>query len=428
MTRIFIGFAALLLLLICAAIIPQLRPSVDPGVNLIAFVDADGDVMTMRPDGLQVNQVSPDVDGFFTWPTWSPDANTLVYSGVVDEGDMLQLNLYASDTSGNANRVLYASEPGEVGLLAQGVVHYPLWSPDGEHIAFIATAGGQLSLFMDDLRDDPTARHLLDDGPLWMSWAHDSSVLAIHRGPEHFLVSRGDEPAVQPLEIREIGYRVPALHPLDGSLTLRSQPAALKASVSSVRLDGSKVQSVTPLRSVDGEAAFLWASTGRHVAIGEASQYLMYRDSALPVYSGIAVVPLGTSQSVIELDLPVLAFFWSPDGTKIALVTLSDKQGALTWALYDVESDERMRLVDFAPSAEQLTVFQFFDQYAYSHSVWSPDSSSIVFAGDLLTDSVTASLGDHPGHASFHIVVVDVEPVAEAHVIGEGIMGFWSPR
>ena len=93
---------------------------------------------------------------------------------------------------------------------------------------------------MDDLRDDPTARHLLDDGPLWMSWAHDSSMLAIHRGPEHFLVSRGDEPAVQPLEIREIGYRVPALHPLDGSLTLRSQPAALKASVSSVRLDGSK--------------------------------------------------------------------------------------------------------------------------------------------------------------------------------------------
>ena len=428
MARLLIGFPALLLLLMCAAIIPQLRPSLDPGVNLIAFVDADGDVMTMRPDGLQVNQVSPDVGGFFTWPTWSPDANTLVYSGVVDDGDTLQLNLYASDTSGSANRVIYASEPGEVGLLAQGVVHYPLWSPDGEHLAFIATAAGQLSLFMDDLKDDPTARHLLDDGPLWMSWAHDSSFLAIHRGPEHFVVSGGDDLAVRPLEIRETGYRVPALHPLDGSLTLRSQPAALKASVSSVRLDGSRVQSITPLRSVDGEAAFLWASTGRHVAIGEASQYLMYRDSALPVYRGIAVVPLGTSQSVVELDLPVLAFFWSPDGTKIALVTLSDKQGALAWALYDVESDERMRLVDFSPSAEQLTVFQFFDQYAYSHSVWSPDSSSIVFAGDLLTDSVTASLGGHPGHSSFHIVVVDVEPVAEAHVIGEGIMGFWSPR
>ena len=35
---------------------------------------------------------------------------------------------------------------------------------------------------------------------------------------------------------------------------------------------------------------------------------------------------------------------------------------------------------------------------------------------------------EHPGHSGFHIVVVDVEPVAEAHVVGEGIMGFWSPR
>lgn len=428
MPRFIIGIALLLLLLGSVAVIALQRPSLDPGVNLIAFVNADGDVMTMRPDGLEVRQISPDRDGFFTWPTWSPDAGTIVYSGVVDEGETLQLNLYASDSSGVANRVLYASDPGEAGLLAQGVVHYPLWSPNGEHLAFIATARGGLSLFMDDLRDDPEAQHLLDDGPLWMSWAHDSSLLAIHRGAEHFVVSGGDELEVQPLEIREIGYRVPALHPIDGSLTLRSQPAALKASVSSVRLDGSKVQSITPLRSVDGEAAFLWASTGRHVAIGEASQYLMYRDTALPVYNGIAIVPLGTSHSVVELDLPVLAFFWSPDGTKIALVTISDKQGALSWALYDVLTDERMRLVDFSPSAEQLTMFQFFDQYAYSHSIWSPDSESIVFAGDLLTDSVTASFGSHPGHSSFHIVVVDIEPIAEAHEIGEGIMGFWSPR
>ena len=382
----------------------------------------------MRPDGLQARKISPDVEGFFTWPTWSPDANTLVYSGVVDDGSELQVNLYASDNMGGANRVLYASEPGEVGLLAQGVVHYPLWSPDGEHLAFIATAGDGLSLFMDDLGDDPEARHLLDDGPLWMSWAHDSSQLAIHRGAEHFMVSGSNDLSVQPLDIRAIGYRVPALHPVDGSITVRAQPAALKASVSNVRLDGSKVQSVTPIRSVEGEAAFLWASTGRHLAVVEASQYLMYRDTAMPLYGSISVVTVGSSQGVVELDLPVLAFFWAPDGTKIALVTLSEKQGALSWALYDVETDERIRLVDFAPSAEQLTMFQFFDQYAYSHSVWSPDSSSIVFSGDLLTDSVTASMGAHPGHASFHIVVVDVEPVAEAHVIAEGIMGFWSPR
>lgn len=428
MARPLTGCIALALMLVAIATVAALRPTTDPGVNLIAFVNADGDVMTMKPDGLQVSQISPEVEGFFTWPTWSPDGNSLVYSGVVDDGSELQVNLYASHTGGVGSRVLYASDPGEVGLLAQGVVHYPLWSPNGERLAFIAIANGGLSLFIDDLRDDPGARHLLDDGPLWMSWSSDSSTLAVHRGAEHFLVAPDGEPSVQPLDIRAIGYRVPALHPVDGSVTLRTQPAALKASVSSARLDGANVQSITPIRSVEGEAAFLWSSTGEHLAVAESSQYFIYRDTPLSIYDGITVVSPSSPGDAIDLSLPVLAFFWSPDGTKIALVTLSERQGALSWALYDALSDERMRLVDFAPSAEQLTMFQFFDQYAYSHSVWSPDSASIVFAGDLLTDSVTASVSGHPGHASFHIVVVDVEPVAEAHVIAEGIMGFWSPR
>ncbi len=428
MARLLLGVIVLVLMLMSAAIISLLRPAADPGVNLIAFVSADGEVMTMSPDGLLVNRITPDVEGFFTWPTWSPDGNTLVYSGVVQQDEELQLNLYASNVSGGASRVLYASDPGEVGLLAQGVVHYPLWSPLGEQLAFIAIKDGGLSLFIDDLSDDPEAQHLLDDGPLWMSWSSGTSLLAIHRGPDHFLIDVDDEPKEQPIEIRAIGYRVPAFNPSDGTLTLRNQPSALSASVSSVLLDGAKVKSITPLRSVEGEAAFLWSRDGEYLAVAEASQYFRYRDTALPAYNGVAVVPADSTQDVVELDLPVLAFFWSPDGTKIAFVTLSERQNALRWALYDVETSERMRLVDFVPSAEQLTMFQFFDQYAYSHSIWSPDSASIVFAGDLLTDSVTASAGKHPGHASFHIVVVDVEPVAEAHVIAEGIMGFWSPR
>ena len=428
MARLLLGVIALVLMLVSAAVISSLRPAADPGVNLIAFVSADGEVMTMSPDGLQVNRITPDVEGFFTWPTWSPDGNTLVYSGVVRQGEELQLNLYASDASGGASRVLYASDPGEVGLLAQGVVHYPLWSPLGERLAFIAIKDGGLSLFIDDLSDSPEAQRVLDDGPLWMSWSNGTPTLAVHRGAEHFLVAVADEPVEQPIDIRAIGYRVPAFSPLDGTLTLRNQPSALSASVSSVRLNGAKVKSITPLRSVEGEAAFLWSRGGDYLAVAEASQYFRYRDTALPAYNGIAVVPADSTQDVVELDLPVLAFFWSPDGTKIALVTLSERRNALSWALYDVETNERLRLVDFVPSSEQLTVFQFFDQYAYSHSVWSPDSASIVFAGDLLTDSVTASAKGHPGHDSFHIVVVDVEPVAEAHVVGEGIMGFWSPR
>ena len=99
MGRLCTGCIALLLVLAGATAIAELRPATDPGVNLIAFVNSDGAVKTMRPDGLQVKSISPDVEGFFTWPTWSPDADTLVYSGVVAEDGELQLNLYASDVA-----------------------------------------------------------------------------------------------------------------------------------------------------------------------------------------------------------------------------------------------------------------------------------------------------------------------------------------
>ena len=41
--------------------------------------------------------------------------------------------------------------------------------------------------------------------------------------------------------------------------------------------------------------------------------------------------------------------------------------------------------MEYTPSAESLTMFSFFDQYAYSNSVWSPDSSQIVFSGTIST-------------------------------------------
>ena len=68
MKRLIVGILALVVFLASAAVISVVRPTSDPGVNLIAFVNMDGEVMTMQPDGLGVRQISPDVEGFFTWP------------------------------------------------------------------------------------------------------------------------------------------------------------------------------------------------------------------------------------------------------------------------------------------------------------------------------------------------------------------------
>lgn len=82
----------------------------------------------------------------------------------------------------------------------------------------------------------------------------------------------------------------------------------------------------------------------------------------------------------------------------------------------------------FTPSPDQLTMFQFFDQYSYSHSLWSADSQSLVFAGRLSTEAVSASWGLERSVQGSHIIVVDVSPIPSPASIAEGSLGFWSPR
>lgn len=428
--RLLIGVLVVVLLLAASSVIAGMRPHSIARVNLIATVGAEGVVKTMHSDGSHIRRISPDVDGFFTWPTWSPNANTLVYSGVVGSADELQLNLYAADINSGVQKALYEGEPGDVGLLAQGVLHYPLWSPDSSRLAFIASSSDSgLSLFMDDLDHSPTAQHLLDNGPLWMSWSEDASTLAVHRGSEHFLVDLTDSVAVNRLNIRAVGYRVPAWKPASDAITLVTQRTRLQRSVSTARVtEGTSVELPVPVQDVRGEAAFLWSPTGQHLAVADSAQYLIYRGSAINVYRGVAIVSEDAQSRAVEVRKPVLAFFWSPDASKLAYVTLSQTEGALRWGVVDVASGEQYPLVDFIPSRDQQALFQFFDQYAYSHSPWSPHSSNLVFAGSLINDATAASVSSQDTYQTSRIIVVGASHAATPQTIADGVMGFWSPR
>ena len=58
-------------------------------------------------------------------------------------------------------------------------------------------------------------------------------------------------------------------------------------------------------------------------------------------------------------------------------------------------------------------VLPYFDQYALSHRLWSPDGSSILLP-----------VVGEDGTESLHVVPADGSPV---RVLAPGSMGFWSP-
>lgn len=145
------------------------------------------------------------------------------------------------------------------------------------------------------------------------------------------------------------------------------------------------------------------------------------------IYRELKILDSVGFSEVARIRDNILSYFWSPDSTKIAYVSILDGRGNLRWTLFDVETGERTKLVDFIPSPDQMTMFQFFDQYAYSHSLWSPDSRFLVFAGTLSEQAVTASYGTHPGHTGLHVFVLDTGPTLAIEAITTGVLGFWSP-
>jgi TolB protein len=173
-------------------------------------------------------------------------------------------------------------------------------------------------------------------------------------------------------------------------------------------------------------------------------------------YGPLRLIDLEDGDSRQLVSETVLAFFWSPDGRAIAYLTLENLQrpfefddapvarsieeplsqlpGAaakaallaksrsqddealrigLGLSIVDVESGDTSLLTVFEPSTVFLNQFlPFFDQYALSHRLWSPDSNALVMPMEN-------------AEGSNFIVVVPVDG-SDPYAIAPGVAAFWS--
>ena len=89
--RFYTGVAVLAVLLAAISVLGSMeKPSAalppKPDVDLIAIVDEARRILTIEPDGSETRLLTP-VSGaepqLYTWPTWSPDARSMVITRVV---------------------------------------------------------------------------------------------------------------------------------------------------------------------------------------------------------------------------------------------------------------------------------------------------------------------------------------------------------
>ena len=398
-----------------------------PMVNRIAYIDNSGDLRLVNPDGTGDRRLTGDVRAgllaqalergdSYSWPTWSPNGTKLAVSrvSVAGRNPDLSVQLFNLDAGG----MLVAFENEVPAPVADGAAHYIYWSPDGRYLTVLAPTREGLALFVRDYQGNDDAAALAVGAPLYYHWALDSGVLAVHSGDRLMVSEPSPDGARADMQVDAVGFRAPALSS-DGT---RLAYAATEGEVHGVFVRDvgpppfNEMQPPRLLAEIPAMAAFAWSPDGSTLAVSEQAS----RGS--PLFNRLSLLQADGSSSSLLVEENHLAFFWSPDGESIAWVGVDPATREMELSLSAVAGGESRRLFRFSPTGEFFTYLSFFDQYAYSHSLWSPDSSALVVAGN---EGPESGRRNGSGPSGGQIYVVDTG-TGETQRIASGRTAVWS--
>ena len=434
---------------------PARRPQTEPGaapalsVDRIAYIGPYGDLFTVNPDGSDERRLtgvsrvrsrptdpagpaSPseseaaanfytvqdlDFNESYAWPTWSPDGSRLAVSRVqITANRSLEVSVQVIDARTGVSRIVYENDV--PALVADGAPHYLYWSPDGQVLTFLATTRQGLTLFAVNPDNVEGAVALERGAPLYFNWAGDGQSLIIHSREEVKLLQRPFRPDAALNLADSTVFRTPALSPDGRRWAVSAADVAghgLYVGESDSPDAPARILDVGPL------TAFMWSPDGQTLAVADNP------DPQGRIFQRIRlVVPDGGNPRTL-VDEPLLAFYWSPNGERMAWVGVDPEEQVFELKAASVKEGDGpvagRELFRFRPSGEVFTMLSFFDQYAYSHSPWSPDSARLVIAG---TQGPIAERRNGHTPSGARVYVIDAAGDAPPQEIAQGGVAFWS--
>jgi TolB protein len=370
------------------------------GINRIAVIDPNGQLVTIAPDGADRRELT-DQERVFQFPAWSPDNTVIAVIGSTEHEAGVVLVREQGLFFGPASRRIYTSH-------TQPPV-YLSWAPDGATITMLAVhPTHRLGIYLLSPETDEqrqTRDPIIGGQPCFWDWQKDGRGLLVHtdlgRQEARLTSVRWKTIAsstVKPIDVTPGHFQSPGFS-TDGHYIAYAQLDAAGQS----QLVASTREKKYVLAEYDGIAALGWSPAGNALAFIHAVAAAQHFYGPLRIWNA--------EHQTIELlnEGPVLAFFWSPTGRHIAYLTadasgdisIADTPGYLTngrftgsWPLLktpqtqqlelnlsvvEVSSGHTRMLVRFEPHALFVNQFlPFFDQYAKSHPIWSPDGDALV--------------------------------------------------
>jgi TolB protein len=403
-------------------------------VNLIAYIDGAGDLYLIQPDGngrrklasgelLQSIAFSPrqarNGQGLYSWPVWSPDGSRLACFRMVNDDEENTDGLYIFDAT--SSLVLHSYEaPGLRPI-------YAYWAPNNQHLAVLLGGQGGLLLGLWPTPGNPQPKAVAHGAPFYFNWRADARALLVHSGDDSE-TTEGHSVSLLDIESgkRQLVSRAPAAFG-PPSWSADGKWLAYGDRSKEEKKEKEKVQSALMVAAADGSAAKSFGTLPEKIAMEwcPTQPLLAVATSSFvgdPLLEELQVidVPSGKTRTVIKDNFA--AYFWSPNGERILYAKRKLGTDLWAWAVVEVKDGKTSEVVDFVPSRQLLQVFQYFDQYALSHRLWSPDSQSFVFAG-----AVGPDVRPMMGLRSPTVYAVEATAYASPKALSDGHIAFWSP-
>lgn len=391
----------------------------------IAFIGSDYNIYTVSPQDMQLIPLSEDATlgessaSIYEWPMWSPDGQIAYVNTALNSDGAVTLSIFVSEDGQTPGQVVYTG--------SEEYFTYASWSPQpcGENcsnLALLLNNSTGLYVRLVHVEDGAATNALAGAGsPFYSSWSPDGTQMLWQRNNAQFeiydVVENSVSEMLEPLPGR---MYTPEWSPVDDRFLLGVRNGN---TTDLVIVDAGELITLAP--DLTNPIWFAWSPDGSSIA---------YIDREGPVI----VLDASTGEEIARTPTGgVLAFFWSPDSQHIAYISLGTPPGSfsafdpsevkplamkqqeqeptgLVWSVFDIADGANRRYAPFQPTNQFVYLLQYFDQFASSHHVWSPDSRYLVFS-EISSDSRPI------------ISVLDgmLDSAIAAELV-EGLVGIWS--